>query len=134
MGISFAWMIGFFGMSHHILFIKQNILKLAFCVHEGLIGEMFGRWVAAFSTGQQRFSADPVAKFNCTDKAVAIYTIAFFGARKAARGIGRQHAPHGRRKWNSKARLRIVILLADIARDALKAIDITPGQVPFSVF
>jgi len=74
------------------------------------------------------------SKFNCTDKTVPVYAISFLCTRKCFAGIGRQHTPGGRYKTNRDAWFAVIKFIINIRRDALKAVDLSPGYLPAAKF
>ena len=68
------------------------------------------------------------------DKTVAVHAVSFCSTRKSTAGIRRKHSPFGRNKAYGNAGLSVIKLIVNIGRNALKAIDISPGHLPFAKF
>ena len=82
--LSFARMVGVFGVFLHIFFVEKHVLELSLRVHVALIEEMAGGRITAFATRQQRPGFNFIAKFHSTNEAIAVETVAFLGTRKIA--------------------------------------------------
>ena len=119
-----------FHVLQHILFVKQYILELSFGIHFCLVFEMFGPRVSAFTTGQQGFCFDFFSKFNGTNKTVSAISIAFFAAFGGPGIEGRKAAPGRRGKGGRYAGLVVINLRFHGIADALKTVDLAPGNFP----
>jgi hypothetical protein len=74
--------------------------------------------------------ADPRPEFDGGDEAVAAVAVDALGLLLGHHAERGQRTPVGRGEGDRPARLAVVVLLVDVAADALEAVDLAPGRLP----
>ena len=109
---------------------EVHVSKVTRAVTHGLIVEMRGRRVAAFTAGGHGLRSHAIAKLDNRDKTISGIAVHFLRAVVRARAERRQRSPPGRRKANGNTRSGVTERLDDVAGHALEAIDAAPGRLP----
>ena len=125
-----SWMVVPLGVSLQLVGIEVNLAQIPGAVPLHLIVEVPRLRMPAFPSGGYRPGAHFISKLHHRDKAVSAGAVPLLRSRVRPGAERSQRAPGGRSEPHRSARFGIVEGLHDVAGQALKAVDLSPRNLP----
>src|SRR6476661_8649216 len=127
---SVPWMVRTLSVTDKLGRIEVDLAQISLAVAKRLIVEVLRRRVATLAARRDRARVHAVAEIDDRDEAVAARTVHLLRRLLLPGAEGSERPPSRRRESHGDARRGIVERMHDVVRQALKAIDVAPGNLP----